>query len=296
MPLKVGYRAVFISDVHLGAASSHADQAASFLKHVECQTLYLVGDIIDMWRLRSRWHWPESHNRFVRRVLKMAKQGTRVVLIPGNHDERARDYIGLNFGGVELARQAVHVTADGRRLLVTHGDEADLIVRHHRVLSVIGGAAYDRLVSANRAFNQVRVRCGLRPWSLSQYVKLRVKSACTFISRFEECLERTALDAGYDGVVCGHVHKAEIRAGVTAYYNCGDWVESCTALVEHDDGAMRIVDGLAFLDQFRSREADHPLQENSPLAASPIPKAPGRPGHALAGDRAQTLHWDALDS
>lgn len=255
MNIKVSYRSIFISDVHLGAAASRADLAATFLKHTECSTLYLVGDIIDMWRLRSRWHWPESHNRFVRRVLKMAKHGTRVILIPGNHDDRAREYDGLNFGGVELAREAIHTTASGQRLLITHGDEADLVVRHHRVLSALGGAAYDRLVTLNRACNAVRARLGLRPWSLAKHIKGRVKKACTHISRFEECLERIALDRGFDGVVCGHIHKPEIRKGNTWYYNCGDWVESCTALVEHDDGTMRLIDGQAFVEQFEVQDA-----------------------------------------
>ncbi len=256
MGLKLSFRSVFMSDVHLGAGACHADEAATFLKHVECSTLYLVGDIIDMWRLRSRWHWPESHNRFVRRVLKMAKQGTRVVLIPGNHDERARDYAGLTFGGVELAREAIHTTADGRRLLVTHGDEADLIVRHHRALSIIGGAAYDRLVGLNRSCNLIRARFGLTPWSLSRVVKLKIKSACTFVSRFEDCLEQASLERGFDGVVCGHIHKPEIRQGKAWYYNCGDWVESCTALVEHDDGAIRLIDGLAFIAELEALDHD----------------------------------------
>ena len=255
MGVKIAYRSVFISDVHLGTSTSHADEAATFLKHIECSTLYLVGDIIDMWRLRARWHWPESHNRFVRRVLKMAKRGTRVVLIPGNHDERAREYAGLSFGGVELAREAVHVTADGRRLLVTHGDEADLIVRHHRLLSTIGGAAYDRLVAANRACNLVRARFGLRPWSLSRYVKHKVKSACTFVSRFEECLESSAAQRGFDGVVCGHIHKAEIRRiGEVLYCNDGDWVEGCTALAEDQSGNLTIIDWI----QERARALQQP--------------------------------------
>lgn len=270
MALRVSYRAVFLSDVHLGSAASRADDAAEFLRHVECQSLYLVGDIIDMWRLRSRWHWPESHNRFVRRVLKLAKRGTRVVFIPGNHDDHAREYAGLTFGGVELARQAVHVTADGRRLLVVHGDEVDAVIRHARLLSLVGGAAYDQLVLLNRASNRFRRVLGLRPWSLSQAVKLRVKSACRHITRFEETLACSAAEGDLDGVICGHIHKAESRRiplGLAAadggvhdveYHNCGDWVESCTALVEHDDGTLRIIDGLAQIAQWRQLEATPP--------------------------------------
>lgn len=264
MSVRINYRTVFLSDVHLGSASSRADDAAEFLKHIECQTLYLVGDIIDMWRLRSRWHWPESHNRFVRRVLKMAKRGTQVILIPGNHDEKAREYadLSLNFGGVELRRDAVHETADGRRLLVVHGDEMDAVVRHAKLLSVIGSTAYDHLVVLNRWSNRIRASCGLRPWSLSQAIKLRVKKACQHIARFEEALVNETARRGLDGVVCGHIHKAEIRrvdrtdGSPIQYLNCGDWVESCTALVEHDDGTLRILDGLATIEQWRALEPD----------------------------------------
>lgn len=262
MALRLSYRAVFISDVHLGSASSRADDAAEFLKHVECETLYLVGDIIDMWRLRSRWHWPESHNRFVKRVLKMAKRGTRVVFIPGNHDERAREFaeMGLNFGGVELAREAVHQTIDGRRLLVLHGDEVDVVVRHARLVSMVGGAAYDHLVVLNRWTNRARRLLGLRPWSLSQAVKLRVKKACRHIARFEQTLMAEAARRGLDGVVCGHIHKAEARrceATGLLYFNCGDWVEGGTALVEHDDGTLRVIDGIMMVIQALGGRIEH---------------------------------------
>ncbi|MFN7020178.1 MAG: UDP-2,3-diacylglucosamine diphosphatase [Phycisphaerales bacterium] len=273
MSLRINYRTVFLSDVHLGSAASRADAAAEFLKHLDCQTLYLVGDIIDMWRLRSRWHWPESHNRFVRRVLKMAKRGTRVVFIPGNHDDHAREYVGLNFGGVELAREAVHQTADGRRLLVVHGDEVDAVVRHARLLSVIGGAAYDQLVLVNRWSNRIRSWLGLRPWSLSQAVKMRVKKACQHIARFEQTLADEAAARALHGVVCGHIHKAESRRiGAAAgpeveYHNCGDWVESCTALVEHDDGTLRLLDGLAMIEQWRGLEA---AESDAPTAYTPL--------------------------
>ncbi|MFN0133493.1 MAG: UDP-2,3-diacylglucosamine diphosphatase [Phycisphaerales bacterium] len=261
MATKVPYRAVFVSDVHLGSSASRADAAADFLKHIETPTLYLVGDIVDMWRLRSRWHWPEAHNRFVRRVLKMVKHGTRVFLIPGNHDDAAREYEGLAFGGVEIIREAVHQTADGRRLLVVHGDEADAVVRHSRFLSMVGGVAYEKLVIANHWTNRVRRGLGLRPWSLSAAIKLKVKRACQFVARFEETLANAAADRGLDGVICGHIHKAEARRTTAAnspsveYYNCGDWVESCTALVEHDDGTLRILDGLAFVEQFAGEHA-----------------------------------------
>ncbi len=237
------YRAVFLSDLHLGCAESRADEAAAYLKTVECDHLYLVGDVIDMWCLRKRWHWPESHNRFVRRVLKMAKRGTRVVFIPGNHDEPARRYAGLSFGGVRVALRAVHRTADGRALLVVHGDEFDMVVRHAPLLSALGGRAYDWLLRLNRRYNRVRAFFGRDYWSLSRAVKLRVKSACTFISRFEEAMLADARAAGVDGVVCGHIHKAEhARRGGLEYLNCGDWLEGGSVVVEHEHGALEVID------------------------------------------------------
>ena len=247
MAVRVHYRAVFISDVHLGSSGCRARELAAFLKHVDCDTLYLAGDIIDMWRLRQRWYWPSKHNRVISRILKKSRHGGRVIYIPGNH---SRQYAGLKFGDVEIARDAVHTTADGRRLLVTHGDQFDLIVKHHRLISMLGARAYDALVTVNNRINWVRRRLGLQYWSLSQTVKLKVKSACTFIARFEEELMAEAERAGMDGVVCGHIHKAEIRTDQPIeYYNCGDWVEGSTALVEHDDGTMQVIDGAAFVEQ-----------------------------------------------
>ncbi len=273
MAIRLAYRSVFISDLHLGSTSARSADAAAFLRHVQCDHLYLVGDIIDMWRLRNRWHWPEEHNWVVRRVLKLAKRGTRVHFIPGNHDEAARQYLGLNFGGVEIVPEATHHTADGRRLLITHGDQFDMVVRHHKLLSMLGAAAYDRLVTCSRYYNVLRHAAGLPYWSLSQYVKLRVKSACTHIARFEETLLGEASRRGFDGVVCGHIHKPEIRRGEVDYYNCGDWVESCTALVEHEDGSLQLIDGAAMVQQLApdsdraassAREQFHPLRDDAP--------------------------------
>ncbi len=186
------FRTVFISDLHLGCEEARADEVADFLKSVRCDTLYLVGDIIDMWRLRRTWHWPDANNRVVRRILKMAKRGTRVVLIPGNHDDAARQYIGVNFGGVELRMNDIHVTADGRRLLVTHGDQFDLVVRHARVLSLLGAWAYERLLKLNKHYNRARTLLGYDYWSLSRFLKLKVKSACTFVSKYEHELTKEA--------------------------------------------------------------------------------------------------------
>lgn len=248
--MKFKYRTVFISDLHLGMKGCQAKQVARFLKRVQCEKLYLVGDIIDMWWLKSRWYWPADHNTVIRRILTLANRGTEVIFVPGNHDGAARSYLELEFGGVKLRRLDIHETADGRRLLVTHGDEYDLVVKHSPLLSRMGGLAYGWLVRINAVYNHGRRMLGLKYWSLSQYVKLKVKRACTFISRFEQTLIHEARRRELDGVVCGHIHKAEHRVedGVE-YFNCGDWVESCTVLVEHDCGKMEVLSGLELLEQ-----------------------------------------------
>jgi UDP-2,3-diacylglucosamine pyrophosphatase LpxH len=237
------YRTVWISDVHLGTRGCNAAMLVDFLRSVECQTLYLVGDIIDGWRLRKGWYWPDAHNEVVRRVLKMAHRGTRVVFVAGNHDELLRDYAGMSFGGVELVLEADHITADGRKLLVMHGDQFDGVVLYNRWLAFLGDAAYNWVLRANIVFNAVRRRFRLPYWSLSAYLKKRVKNAVQFVYSFEEAVANEASQRGYDGIVCGHIHTAEIRTiGGITYYNDGDWVESCTALVEEADGQMAIVD------------------------------------------------------
>ena len=237
------YRTIFISDAHLGTAGSNAGLLLDFLKRHECETLYLVGDIVDGWQLRKGWYWPQAHNDVVRAVLKMAKHGTRVIYIPGNHDEHFRDYVGLEFGGIELLADDVHVTADGRRLLVIHGDQFDNVVLYHKWIAFLGDGAYTLLLKSNGWVNRLRRLCGLPYWSLAAHMKKRVKNAVQFISRFEEVVAHAAAERGVDGVVCGHIHSAEIRQiGDITYYNDGDWVESCTALVEDGAGALSIVD------------------------------------------------------
>ena len=237
------FRAVWISDIHLGTRGCNAALLLDFLRSIECGTLYLVGDIVDGWRLRKGWYWPDAHNEVIRRVLKMAHRGTRVVLIAGNHDEMLRDYAGFNFGGVELALEATHHTADGRKLLVTHGDGFDSVVLYARWLAFLGDQAYCLLLRANVVVNALRRLLRLPYWSLSAYLKRKVKNALQYVCEFEEAVAREAAERGFDGIVCGHIHSAEIRnIGAIAYYNDGDWVESCTALVEEFDGAMRIVD------------------------------------------------------
>jgi UDP-2,3-diacylglucosamine pyrophosphatase LpxH len=278
---KLRCRTVFISDVHLGTRGCQAKALSKLLKRLRCQKLYLVGDIIDMWRLRSRWYWPQPHNEVVRRVLKFAKRGTQVILIPGNHDEALRPYAGMEFGGVELRLQDVHETAQGRRLLITHGDQYDLVVRHARWLSIIGAKAYELLLGANTWLNSLRRTMGFRYWSLSQYVKLKVKSACTVISRFEQTLLEEAERRGLDGVVCGHIHKAHLDEpadGSVRYYNCGDWVESGTLLVEHEDGRMEILDGLEMVGERPAR----PLPPQAPTPSQPKAQLPATPAESPA--------------
>ena len=240
---RLQYRTVWISDIHLGTPGCNAELLIDFLKSIECETLYLVGDIVDAWQLKKGWYWPPRHNDIVRRVLKMAKRGTDVVYIPGNHDEIFRDYVGLNFGDVTLADEVIHTTADGRRLLVLHGDQFDGIVLYARWLAFLGDSAYTMLLKMNGGVNAVRKRLGLPYWSLAAHLKKRVKNAVQFIGRFEEVVAHAAAERGVDGVVCGHIHSAEIRQfGDITYYNDGDWVESCTALVEHADGHIEIID------------------------------------------------------
>lgn len=240
---KIAVRTAWISDTHLGTAGCNAELLLDFLKSVDCETLYLVGDIVDGWQLRRGWYWPPRHNDIVRCVLKKARHGTRVVYIPGNHDEAFRDFVGLNLGGIELVAEAIHETADGRKLLIVHGDAFDGVVLYARWLAFLGDRAYTLLLELNRMLNWLRRKRGLPYWSLSSHLKKKVKNAVQFISSFEEAVAHAAHERSASGVVCGHIHSAEIRQiGPVTYYNDGDWVESCTALVELADGRMEILD------------------------------------------------------
>lgn len=248
------YRTVWISDVHLGTRGCNDRMLIDFLDHVDSEYLYLVGDIIDGWRMKKRFYWPERHNAIVRRVMKRAKRGTKVIYIPGNHDEMFRQFAGMNFGGVEIRLNATHETADGRKLLIVHGDEYDAVVLAHRWLAFLGDWAYRTLMQLNVAVNFVRRTFGMEYWSLSKHAKHKVKSAVSVISRFEEAVAHEGRLQGVDGVVCGHIHTAEIRDfgdGLT-YYNDGDWVEGCNALVEHFDGRMEL---LHWPDEIKTRNA-----------------------------------------
>jgi UDP-2,3-diacylglucosamine pyrophosphatase LpxH len=235
-------RTIFLSDVHLGTRGCQADLLIDFLRHHDAETIYLVGDIIDGWRLRSGWYWPQAQNDVVQKLLRKVRKGTRLVYVPGNHDEFLRDFVGHNFGGIELVDTAIHHGIDGRRYLVIHGDHFDLVVRHAKWLAFLGDWAYETALVVNTLFNAVRRRLGFPYWSLSAWAKLRVKNAVNFISQFEQILSAEAHRHNTDGVICGHIHHAALRdmAGVR-YVNTGDWVESCTAILEHHDGRFEIV-------------------------------------------------------
>jgi UDP-2,3-diacylglucosamine pyrophosphatase LpxH len=242
-PGKLHVRSVWISDVHLGTPGCQARALLDFLKSVDSEHLYLVGDIIDGWQLRRSWYWPQAHNDVVQKLLRKARKGTRVVFVPGNHDEFARKYLGHSFGGIEVVDDCVYTTADGRRLWITHGDYFDGVIQCAKWLAYVGDSAYEFTLRLNRHFNSLRARLGLPYWSLSKYLKLKVKRAVSFIGDFEQAVVREARRRGVHGVVCGHIHHAELRDidGIL-YANDGDWVESLTALVEHADGRLEILD------------------------------------------------------
>jgi UDP-2,3-diacylglucosamine pyrophosphatase LpxH len=236
------YRALFLSDVHLGARGCQAELLLDFLRRHDADTIYLVGDIVDGWRLRTSWYWPQPHNDVVQKLLRKARKGARMVYVPGNHDEFLRGYYGTHFGGIEVAERFVHHGADGRRYLVIHGDLFDLVVTQARWLAHLGDVAYTLAIAVNRVFNNLRRRFGFGYWSLSQWAKQKVKNAVNYIGDYEKTLVGEARRHGTDGVICGHIHHAVIRQdfGVT-YINCGDWVESCTAIAEHPDGRFEII-------------------------------------------------------
>ncbi|MFM9864962.1 MAG: UDP-2,3-diacylglucosamine diphosphatase [Micropepsaceae bacterium] len=249
------HRTLWISDVHLGSRGCKAELLIDFLKHNDCDLLYLVGDIVDGWQLSRRWYWPESHKAVVNEILRMSQSGTRVIFIPGNHDEIFRDYAGLCFAGVELAEEAIHETADGRQLLVLHGDRFDSVVTHARWLARAGDWAHSLAIRANDVVAAARRGLGMPYWSLSRWLKNHVKDAVEFIGRFEDAVAKEAERRGVDGVVCGHIHKAEIRQiGEIVYCNDGDWVESCTALTEDDAGNLAIIEWKSAATEIHARK------------------------------------------
>lgn len=260
------YRTVWISDVHLGTRGCKAEYLLDFLRSVECDCLYMVGDIIDFWKLRSGGYWPQLHSELLRTVMSMAKRGIRVIYIPGNHDEVFRDYADTVFGGIEIQTSAIHTGADGRRFLVLHGDEFDGVVCSSRWLAVLGSEAYDLLLTLNRWFNYMRRKLGFPYWSLSAYLKHKVKNAVNFIGDYEKALVHAATEQGVDGIICGHIHHAAIQEiGNTQYCNCGDWVESYTALTESHDGSLSI---LRWSEHLAARTRNTPVAEPTASTAT----------------------------
>lgn len=267
------YRAIFISDVHLGTKSSQVNALLEFLKSAEADVIYLVGDIVDGWRLKKSWYWPQSHNDFVQKMLRKARKGTRIVYVPGNHDEFLRDFQESHVGGVEIADRVIHEALDGKRYLVIHGDQFDAVVMHAKWLAHVGDWAYDMAIVLNLRISVLRRKLGLTYWSFSAWAKHRVKKAVNFIGAFEETLANEARRENADGVVCGHIHHATIRdIGGIRYMNCGDWVESSTVLVENLDGVFEII-------EWNSRPtilvgaAPRLVQLEPPLAEKAVPVA-----------------------
>ena len=252
-------RTLFLSDMHLGTKGCQAALLLEFLRDYDADEIYLVGDIVDGWQLKSGWYWPQSHNDVIQKLLRKVRKGSTLIYVPGNHDEFLRDYIGMTFGGIEVADQRLHVAADGKRYLVIHGDQFDMVVRHSKWLAHLGDWAYTTALSVNTVVNRVRRRLGLAYWSLSAWAKLKVKNAVNFIGQFETFLATEARRQGADGVICGHIHHAAHRDidGLT-YLNTGDWVESCTGIVEHYDGRMEVLHYPAMLRERRAAESFEP--------------------------------------
>jgi UDP-2,3-diacylglucosamine pyrophosphatase LpxH len=236
------FRTLFLSDVHLGTRGCQAERLLDFLRWHDADTVYLVGDIVDGWQLRAGWYWPQTHNDVVQKLLRKARKGTRIVYVPGNHDEFLRDYFGTHFGGIEVTDFAIHESPEGTRYLVIHGDHFDFVVTHARWLALLGDKAYEAALIVNRVFNEVRRRLGFSYWSLSKWAKLKVKNAVSYIGEFEKTLVAEARRHAADGVICGHIHLAASHRDFGIHYvNCGDWVESCTAIAEHHDGRLEII-------------------------------------------------------
>ena len=234
-------RAAWISDVHLGTRGSNANAMLDFLRNYEFETLYIVGDLIDIWQLRRARYWPQEHNDVIQKILRKARKGTRVIYIPGNHDEFLSDFYGV-YGNITIQKYAIHRTADGRKILIIHGHELDTVVQNVKWLAFAGVLGYQFLLSLNPAINFFRRRFGLGYWSLSAYVKKRVKDAVSFIGKFEAAIVKYAEQYSVDAVMCGHIHSAAIHQfGKVTYYNCGDWVETCSALIERESGAIELV-------------------------------------------------------
>ena len=264
------YRAIWISDFHLGTRRAQTGMLLDFLRATESETLYLVGDIVDSWALKKTWHWDQQHNDVLQKLLRKARKGTRVIYIPGNHDENFRDFAGTHFGWAAVRLTDIHVGANGKRYLVMHGDEFDGVVKHAKWLAYLGDNAYELAMRLNSSVNRVRRFMGRPYWSLSAYLKNRVKKAVEFLSNFENAVVREAKRRGVDGVICGHVHTPDMRnINGIEYFNDGDWVESCSALVEHFDGSFELINWrtMATISERRERSLAHPAR-NGRLVSS----------------------------
>jgi UDP-2,3-diacylglucosamine pyrophosphatase LpxH len=277
------YRTIWLSDVHLGMHGSQTDRLLDFLRRHDADHLYIVGDLVDGWRLRKVWRWNQACNDVIQKLLRKARKGTRITYIPGNHDEFARAYIGCRLGQIDIARNALHQTADGRRLLVLHGDEFDGVIAYAKWLSVLGSNAYCAAMQINGVINAVRRRLGLPSWSLSAYLKNRVKDAVKSLADFERAIAEEARSHHADGVVCGHLHRPAIQniQGI-AYYNTGDWVESCTALVEHHNGSMEI---LHWTPEVKMPQC--PVPDLQAARTPPSPRSPRQALRRLQGQPAE---------
>jgi UDP-2,3-diacylglucosamine pyrophosphatase LpxH len=257
-------RSIFLSDIHLGTRGCQAERLLEFLRTHQAEYLFLVGDIVDFWAMSRSIHWTSTQNTVVQKVLRRARHGEQVFLIPGNHDEALREYSGTAFGDIRVVNEYVHTAADGRRYLLIHGDEFDQVTRHHRWVAVLGDVSYNILVRINGWLSWWRRRLNIPGyWSLAGYTKRKVKSAVSFIFDFEDSVVRAVRERGVDGVICGHIHSASLRNidGI-AYMNCGDWVDSCTAIVEHFDGRMELVQGVANLPQLANAEVTSTAIQN----------------------------------
>ena len=241
-PQKLNFRSVWISDVHLGTKHAQVDALLTFLRDCECRYLYLVGDFIDGWQLQSKWHWNDSYNVLIQKILRKSRKHTRVIYLTGNHDEFLDNFTDLRFGSVTLAQQVIHTAADGKRYLILHGHQFDGLTHFNRVLEKLGTKVYDWILDFNLHFNRVRRRFGFGYWSIAAYLKFKAKSAVKYVTEYEETIAQMARKHDVQGVICGHIHRAEMKMiGDVAYLNCGDWVESCTALVEDFDGTIRLL-------------------------------------------------------
>src|SRR5208282_3808657 len=244
-------RALFLSDIHLGTRACRAEHLLSFIREYDSEYIFLLGDIIDFWAMSRGVYWPAQHNTIVQKILKKARHQTQVVLIPGNHDEALREYVGSSFGNITLAREYIHTTADGKRYLLLHGDEYDQVTTYHRWISILGDVSYTFLIHLNRLLSLLRRKFGVSGyWSLADYAKRNVLQAVSFISNFEDAVAHNVKHRGLDGAICGHIHTPVIKQiGDVTYANCGDWVDSCSAIVEHHDGRLELVRQLQTINQ-----------------------------------------------